>query len=412
MFSQADIGSRGVQTRRGSFQQTSEIAIKRGSRAYNNENSYVSTGRPETKRSPRLSAFSTATNKGYGTSTTASRGAFADITNRGVTQTDRFKPSKPLQQQMPAHSMQPPAPVAAREAVATQVEPAPVKPAPVEEPVQKPDVAEVKTSESPAVASTDLQSVREYKADILERFFSTESLTLPRADYMNLQNDITPKMRMILMDWLIEVHMKYRLRPETLHLTVNLVDRYLSHKQINRKKLQLVGVVAMFVASKFEEIAPPEIGDWVYITDNAYTKDDVLLVEVSMLQTLSFNIVVPTAAHFFDVLAAANSCDEVQKSVAQYLLELALLDTRMLQYTPSHVVSAALLLSNELFKRSAVWPEGMSQQAHHAEPSLRQCVEELRQLWLADRAGSGGQLQAVHKKFSRPENNTVATMSL
>merc|ERR1719440_206736 len=308
--------------------------------------------------------------------------------------------------------MQPPAPVVTREAVATQVEPAPVKPTPAAEPVQKPEVAEVKTTESPAAPSAELQNVREYSSDILERFFSTETLTLPRADYMNLQNDITSKMRMILMDWLIEVHMKYRLRPETLHLTVNLVDRYLSHKQINRKKLQLVGVVAMFVASKFEEISPPELKDWVYITDNAYTNDDVLLMEVSMLQVLSFNIVVPTAAHFFDVLAAANNCDEVQKSVAQYLLELALLDTRMLQYTPSHVVSAALLLSNELFKRSTVWPEAMSQQARHSESSLQQCAEELRQLWLADRAGSGGQLQAVHKKFSRPENNAVATMSL
>merc|ERR1719345_433483 len=183
----------------------------------------------------------------------------------------------------------------------------------------------------------------------MERLFSRETTSRPREDYMeDMQTDITGKMRMILIDWLIEVHLKYRLRPETLHLTVNLVDRYLSKKQIHKKRLQLVGVVAMFIATKFEEISPPELHDWVYITDNAYTKDDVLLMECNMLSTLSFQIVVPTAAHFFEPLAVANGCDARHRSCAQYLIELGLLDIRMLQYKPSHIVAAAMLLSNEI----------------------------------------------------------------
>jgi len=194
---------------------------------------------------------------------------------------------------------------------------------------------------------------------------------------METQADITSKMRMILIDWLLEVHLKYRLCPETLHLTVNLIDRYLSRKQITRKRLQLVGVAAMFIASKFEEITPPELNDWVYITDNAYTKDDVLMMECNMLATLNFKIVVPTAAHFFEHLAAANGCDAVHRACAQYLLELGLLDLRMLQHTPSHVVAAAMLLSNELFARSSAWPAAMVHEARSSEQSLRHCAEEL-----------------------------------
>jgi len=231
------------------------------------------------------------------------------------------------------------------------------------------------------------------------------------ADYMDRQPDITAKMRMILMDWMIEVHLKYRLRPETLHLTVNLVDRYLSKVDINRKRLQLVGVVAMFIASKFEEITPPELKDWVYITDNAYTQDDVLRMECSMLQVLSFEIVVPTAAHFFDHFGAVNTCSPSHLSMAQYILELGLLDMRMLQYSASHVVAAAVMLSNEIWKRSPVWPDSMSQATRHSEQALRHCAEELRQLWHADKAGAGGQLQAVHKKFSLAQYHSVATMS-
>merc|ERR1719313_1837653 len=125
--------------------------------------------------------------------------------------------------------------------------------------------------------------------------------------------------------------MKYRLRPETQHLAVNLIDRYLSKTQVPRKKLQLVGVAAMFIASKFEEIHPPELHDWVYITDKAYTKQDVLSMEVSMLNTLKFHIVVPTAVHFYPFLQKANACNATHCELVQYIIELGLLDIRILQ---------------------------------------------------------------------------------
>jgi cyclin B len=79
-------------------------------------------------------------------------------------------------------------------------------------------------------------------------------------------------MRAILVDWIIEVHLKFKLLPETLFITVSLIDRFLERVQIKRHNLQLVGVTAMLIASKYEEIYAPEVNDFVYITDNAYTK--------------------------------------------------------------------------------------------------------------------------------------------
>jgi G2/mitotic-specific cyclin-B, other len=79
-------------------------------------------------------------------------------------------------------------------------------------------------------------------------------------------------MRAILVDWIIEVHLKFKLLPETLFITVSLIDRYLEKIQIKRNNLQLVGVTAMLIATKYEEIYAPEVRDFVYITDNAYTK--------------------------------------------------------------------------------------------------------------------------------------------
>lgn len=82
---------------------------------------------------------------------------------------------------------------------------------------------------------------------------------------LSLQTDITAKMRGILVDWLVDVHLKFKLRTETLYMTINLVDRYLSHNLIHRTKLQLVGVAAMFIACKYEEIYAPVVQDFVYI---------------------------------------------------------------------------------------------------------------------------------------------------
>jgi hypothetical protein len=86
-------------------------------------------------------------------------------------------------------------------------------------------------------------------------------------------------MRAILIDWLIEVHLKFKLLPETLFLTVNLIDRFLEKAVIQRTKLQLVGVTSMLIASKYEEIYAPEVRDFVYITDKAYSKEEILKME-------------------------------------------------------------------------------------------------------------------------------------
>jgi G2/mitotic-specific cyclin-B, other len=86
-------------------------------------------------------------------------------------------------------------------------------------------------------------------------------------------------MRAILIDWLIEVHLKFKLLPETLFLTINLIDRFLEKAVIQRTKLQLVGVTSMLIASKYEEIYAPEVRDFVYITDKAYSKEEILKME-------------------------------------------------------------------------------------------------------------------------------------
>ena len=142
------------------------------------------------------------------------------------------------------------------------------------------------------------------------------------------QIDINAKMRSILVDWLIEVHRKFELMPETLFLTINIVDRFLSMKSVSRRELQLVGISSMLIASKYEEIWAPEVvlvffvfiygqghNDFVCISDNAYVREQILVMEKTILEKLEWLMTVPTPYVFLVryVKASVPSDKEVHK---------------------------------------------------------------------------------------------------
>lgn len=179
----------------------------------------------------------------------------------------------------------------------------------------------------------------------------TEKDFIPKVGYMTAQNDINEKMRAILVDWLIEVHHKFKLLPETLFLTVNLIDRYLERQVIHRTKLQLVGVTAMLIASKYEEIYAPEVRDFVYITDKAYQKEEILKQEFALLTELDFNICTPSSYRFLERFSKIANLNSKQFNMARYLIELPLIEYRMLKYCPSLLAASALFLALKIIPR-------------------------------------------------------------
>lgn len=116
----------------------------------------------------------------------------------------------------------------------------------------------------------------EYAIEIFEHLINTERRLSPSFNYMEqVQHDINPTMRGILIDWLVEVAEEYKLSSENLFLSTNYVDRFLSVMPVLRSKLQLVGVTCMLIASKYEEINAPQVEDFVYITDSTYSAQEV-----------------------------------------------------------------------------------------------------------------------------------------
>jgi hypothetical protein len=152
-------------------------------------------------------------------------------------------------------------------------------------------------------------------------------------------------MRAILVDWLVEVHMKFRLVPETLYLCINILDRYLSIVDVERSKLQLVGVTALFIACKYEEIYPPEVRDCVYITDRGFTRQEVLNMENEILTKLCFKISVSTGHPFLQRFLFITNATTTMKFAANYYMERVLQEHEFLAFRPSIIAAAAVCLA-------------------------------------------------------------------
>jgi Cyclin, N-terminal domain/Cyclin, C-terminal domain len=162
---------------------------------------------------------------------------------------------------------------------------------------------------------------------------------------MGRQTELKPIMRSILVDWLVEVHKKFVLLPETLHLTVALIDRYLSVARVPRLRFQLLGITALFIASKYEEIYPPEVKDCVYTTDRGVSRQDVLDMEMDILQALNFRISGPTAYPFLVRFLFITEATQTARFAANYYLERFLQEYDYINHRPSLIAAAAVCLA-------------------------------------------------------------------
>ena len=167
----------------------------------------------------------------------------------------------------------------------------------------------------------------------------------PKIGYMKSQNDINEQMRAILIDWLIEVHYRFRLKSETLYQTVWIIDTYLTIFPIIRARLQLLGIASLLISCKSQEIYYPQLNELIDITDGAYIKEELIEMETHILKVLSFNIVSPTSNDFFNIIAKAFNFDNRQYFLGKYFLESSLIDYQMIKYSSSVIaVSCAYIV--------------------------------------------------------------------
>ncbi|KAI9736184.1 MAG: hypothetical protein M1834_001069 [Cirrosporium novae-zelandiae] len=211
-----------------------------------------------------------------------------------------------------------------------------------------------KTPEEIEDESWDTSMVAEYGDEIFDYMRTLEKKMLPNAHYMDNQAEITWSMRSVLMDWLVQVHHRFNLLPETLFLCVNYIDRFLSCKIVSLGKLQLVGATAIFIAAKYEEINCPSVQEIVYMVDGSYAVDELLKAERFMLSMLQFELGWPGPMSFLRRISKADDYDLETRTLAKYFLEITIMDERFVGSPPSFTSAGAHCLAR-LMLRKGCW---------------------------------------------------------
>ena len=246
-----------------------------------------------------------------------------------------------------------------------------------------------------------------YVQDIYANLRLAERKHRPSTVYMDsVQTDINATMRGILVDWLVEVAEEYKLVPDTLFLSVAYIDRCLSTQVVQRAQLQLVGVTCMLIAAKYEEIYAPQVDEFCYITDNTYTRDQVLDMERQVLALLSFELTQPTCKSFLRRFLRAAEADHKAEFLACFLAELSLLDYAFLPHLPSCVAASCVLVALWTLRRPA-WSATLAHYTGYHPAQLKECATQLVELF----AGAKKQtLPAVREKYSQHKFKCVSSL--
>ena len=217
---------------------------------------------------------------------------------------------------------------------------------------KKPDPEE-KVSYFDTSNINNVQIPKEYLNTIYYNLLEEEMTELnpkPFHTYMKTQKEINEQMRSILVDWIIDVHHKFGFTDETLFMTVLIIDRYCSIENITRIKYQCLGITALMIACKHEEINVPKVEDFIYITDNAYTKEEVFQMENDVLDKLNFSLLYPSPIKFYEYLSLHFNFCKKYYMLGKYLMESFLLDLKYIKYKASVISCACAYIVMKFFK--------------------------------------------------------------
>ena len=245
--------------------------------------------------------------------------------------------------------------------------------------------------------------------DIVEMFYRREQHHPRDPNYMANQPEVNEKMRTILIDWLVDVCLKFKLHQETFFLCVDLVDRYLAIARVSRSQLQLVGVTCMLLAAKYEEIWPPEMSECVHVAANTYTADEILRMERQIAGALCFKFTTPTPFPLLLRLLEVTNADSVTRHTAFFFLEHAVLSYRNLHFLPSELAHASLYLAHVTLQHPDPWNYTCQYYSRGTKvEDIRPCAQTILEFAALI---TNSKYQAIRRKYSNYKYSEVSRLA-
>ena len=248
----------------------------------------------------------------------------------------------------------------------------------------------------------------EYAHQISLNMKKIEKLSIGDPFYINSNSEITEKMRGIILDWLCDAHVRLNMQPETLYLAINYFDRYTSKDKTAKSCLQLNAIASLFLASKYEEIYPPDIRDFVYIGSKCASKLEIIKTEQKILKLLKFEVSYPTTYRFLQLYANLLNSDEKQFYLAQFICESQFYDSSKIGIAPSDIALGSIYLSAVTIKNSC-WNEKIKEESQRSESEAISFSNDMKKgLNLAIK----GSFSNVRKKFLSKKYMEVASFKI
>ncbi|KIS66727.1 uncharacterized protein UMAG_04791 [Mycosarcoma maydis] len=187
----------------------------------------------------------------------------------------------------------------------------------------------------------------EYQEEAIEHMHHMELQTVAAVELMDVQPELKWFMRPYLVDFLIEIHQTFRLRPETLFLTMNIVDRYVSKRIVYKRHYQLVGCAALLIAAKFEDAKDrvPTVKELSQMCCNAYDESAFAQMEGHVLSTIGWTLGHPTAEAWLRIESVRGGEDLKTVNLARFFLEVSLFHRDFISLKSSALTTGALILA-------------------------------------------------------------------
>ena len=228
-------------------------------------------------------------------------------------------------------------------------------------------------------------------------------------NYMNKQNNINGQMRAILVDWLIEIHFRMHFKRKTLFQTIFIIDSFLSKKIIKKDKFQLLGVACLLISCKENEIFYPKLEDFVRISNNAYTKNQLLNMEIEVLKILNFEILYPTSEEFYNIISKTFNFNKTQHHLGEYFLDSSLIDYNILKYNFSTIAVACAYIVMKFYKMNG-YKDLYSYKMIIGDDSHKDIKDCAKDLCFLVKHLSKSSLRATIEKYSLEEFGNVAAI--
>ena len=251
--------------------------------------------------------------------------------------------------------------------------------------------------------------IDEYSDELYTNLILDEKKNKINNNYMKKQNDINEKMRAILVDWIIEVHYHFHFKRKTLFQTILLIDLYLSFRIIQKSRLQLLGIACLLISVKANEVYYPKLEDFINITDNSYTKKQLLNMEMLVLQTLNFDFLFPTAEEFFSILSKIFHFNKVQLHLGEYFIDSSLIDYNMLKYKASTIAISCTYIVMKYYNLNVYKDLYLCKliSGDSTQKNIKDCARDL--CYLVKNL-SKTTLRSAKIKYSSEEYDNVATL--